>query len=151
MNSTADFQIDEISFRECLPLLQELWPDAEVIPSIDNLLGMIKFTGREIINIKPKFFVAKLDNEYVACTQAYMTGKTELRIRGTFCRPEFRRTGIAKKIVQYAIEQFPEAKLVYTFPRIGSEKFYESLGFQVTKESWPIYQGVKYGKMQISP
>lgn len=148
--SNTGFIIKEVTFEECLPLLNELWPDLEPIFPIDNIFGRINFTKRELAKIKPRFFVASFNNSYIACTHAYMTSETELRIRGTYCKEQFRRTGITKQTVQYAIDQFPNAKLIYTFPRQGSEKFYEKLGFSVSNEIWPVYKGVRFGIKHIS-
>jgi GNAT superfamily N-acetyltransferase len=112
---------------------------------IDNTLGKIKFFGKDYELIKPKYFVALQDNVLVSCTHAYLTGMGEVRIRGTYCEHEFRRTGIAGQLVNMAIEQFPECTMVYTFPRFGVEGFYARLGFTIAPERWPhIYKGVSY-------
>ena len=147
--SDTKFLIKEISFEECLPLLKELWPDMETILPVDNIFGLIDFTKKGIAKIKPKFFAAQVNDRYVACTHAYMTNTTDLRIRGTYCQESFRRSGIAKEVCLYAIKQFTEARMVYTFPRIGAEKFYENLGFSISSQTWPIYKGIKFGKMYI--
>ena len=143
----TDYTIKEITFEECLPLLKLLWPDKEIIRAIDNTLGMIKFYGRDLSNIKPRFWGAytTVYNELIACTGAYMTSDTELRIRGTFCLPVHRKSGASKQLVLTAISSFPMAKKVYTFPRFGVEKFYESIGFVVTPYEWSeVYRGVRY-------
>ena len=135
----------ESSYKECLPLLQKLWPDKEPIMPIDNTLGKIKFFGKDYELIKPKYFVALLEGVPVACTHAYLTAHAEVRIRGTFCEPELRKTGIAGKLVNMAIEHFPECTLAYTFPRVGVEGFYAQLGFTISNHRWPyIYKGVSY-------
>lgn len=135
----------ESSYTECFPLLKKLWPDKEIIMPIDNTLGKIKFFGKDYKLIKPRYFVAILDNVPVACTHAYLTAPDEVRIRGTFCEPQFRKTGVARELVNMAIANFPECSLAYTFPRTGVEGFYAQLGFTISNETWPtIYKGVSY-------
>lgn len=132
------------SYDECLPLLKKLWPDKEPIMPIDNTLGRIKFFGKDYALIKPKYFIGIIEDVPVACTHAYITAPDELRIRGTFCEPTFRKTGIAGQLVNMALRSFPQCKIAYTFPRSGVEGFYARLGFTVEPECWNIYKGVTY-------
>lgn len=141
----------ESSYDECLPLLKKLWPNKEPIPPIDNTLGKIKFVGKDYNLIKPKFFIAILDGTAIACTHAYLTAPDEVRIRGTFCEPVYRKTGVAGKLVNMAIEAFPGCTLAYTFPRFGVEGFYAKLGFTVDPGRWPdIYKGVSYAWRKLN-
>ena len=129
----------------CWPLLQKLWPDKAVILPIDNTLGKIRWTGRQYSNIKVRYWLATYNDCPIACTTAYQTWNDELRIRGTYCDPEFRRTGAAASCVTAALTAFDNIRLAYTFPRMGVEGFYQSLGFTIGPERWPnIYKGVAF-------
>lgn len=143
--------IKESSYAECLPLMQELWPDKEPVPPIDNTLGKIKFWGSDYQLMKPRYIIA-LDDEGTpfGCTHAYRTAPDELRIRGTYCKPDNRYSGVASAMVNQAIALFPECKLIYTFPRTGVEGFYAKLGFTISEHRWPgIYKGVSYAFKQL--
>jgi GNAT superfamily N-acetyltransferase len=132
-------------------LLKKLWPDKEPILPIDNTLGRIKFFGKEYSLIKPVYFIALLENTPIACTHAYLTADDEVRIRGTFCEPDYRKTGIAGQLVNLAIAEFPKCKLAYTFPRFGVEGFYARLDFTIEPERWPsVYNGVSYAWKKIN-
>jgi len=139
------------SYDECLPLMKQLWPDKEIIMPIDNTLGKIKFFGEEYNLIKPKYFIALFDNTPIACTHAYLTSPDEVRIRGTYCNPDFRKTGVAGRLVDMAIACFPECNLAYTFPRVGVEGFYARIGFTINPERWPtIYKGISYAWKKLN-
>lgn len=143
--------IKESSYDECLPLLKELWPDKEPIPPIDNTLGMIKYWGEKWSLMVPRYVVALDDNGIpFGCTHAYETGPGELRIRGTYCRPDSRYSGVASALVNTAIGLFPHCNFIYTFPRFGVEGFYAKLGFTISDHRWPdIYKGVSYAYKQL--
>lgn len=150
-----DFLFKEISYSECLPFLKKLWPDKELITSIDNTMGMIKYHGKDITKIKPKFFgVFNSKNILIGFTSAYMSSPTELRIRGVYVEPDYRRDGIAKEIILSAIDQFPDAEICYIFPRLGNENFWldERLGFILdTDHTWPDagYKGIRYAYKKL--
>lgn len=136
--------IRESNYNECLPLLQILWPDFETILSIDNTLCRIKYSGREMAKIKPRYIIALDDNgTKFGTTHAYESGPNELRIRGTYCDPSYRNLGIGKRMINQVIDLFPHCNFIYTFPRLGSEKFYASIGFTISDYCFTeIYKGI---------
>lgn len=139
-------EIKESSYEECYSLMQALWPDKVPVPPIDNTLCMIQYTGLDYTLMKPRYMIAFDDHgTEFACTHAYKTGPGQLRIRGTYCRPENRTKGIAETLVNAVIDLFPDCDYIYTFPRFGSEGFYNKIGFTISEQSWPqIYQGVRF-------
>lgn len=139
-------KIKESSYTECYALMQELWPDKVPVPPIDNTLGMIQYTGLEYSLIKPRYMIA-IDEfgKAFACTHAYKTGLGQLRIRGTYCQPQQRTNRIAGTLINAVIDLFPDCDYIYTFPRFGSEGFYNKIGFTISEQSWPqIYQGIRF-------
>lgn len=139
-------EIRESSYTECYALMKELWPDKDPVPPIDNTLGMIKYSGADYAKMRPRFMIA-IDDSGVpfACTHAYETGPGELRIRGTYCRPNSREGGVAAQLVNRVIDLFPHCNYIYTFPRFGVEGFYQKIGFTIGEHTWPdIYKGVRF-------
>ncbi|MBA2693618.1 MAG: ribosomal protein S18-alanine N-acetyltransferase [Rubrobacter sp.] len=67
----------------------------------------------------------------------------ELHITTLAVRPENRRSGVARNLVEAAIEEFPDTKEVYLEVRPGNDaarRFYGSLGFRDTGRR-PRYYG----------
>ena len=118
------------SFSECLPKLNILWPKRNIAP-IDNHAGLIEFSGDEIYKTAPKYYVYELNNSIVGTTHAYWIGIDKLRLRGTWVDPSFRKRGIGRQLINQIITDFSDATEIITFPREGTEKFYQSLGFEI--------------------
>lgn len=138
------------TFRECLPLLELLWENLDTIYPIDNLHTIIDcgITSPEV-NIetcKLTYCVVEHRNKLIGCSHSFLTSESELRIRGTFILPEYRKCGLGGKMISFLINRNQTVNKVYTFPRVGTEKFYESLGFIVSEKSWNINKGVRYAE-----
>lgn len=126
--------LEVVSFSECVPLLQKLWPEAEKVQPIDNLAGLIEYAGNEYHLIKPKYFLWFEGDIPVGTVHLYNCGAGRVRVRGSWIQPELRGRGIGAAMLREAMAHFPEAKLFFTFCREGSESFYKSLGFVIKEK-----------------
>jgi hypothetical protein len=131
--------VSEVDYEDCVPLLRKLWPDKVPTPRFDDTLKRIKVPKS---TLKPTFLIHAINGIPVGTTHAYRTGDGEVRIRGTYVEPEYRRTSIASDLVLEVLKLFPDCHTAYTYPRVGSEQFYQSLGFEITGGPFPIYKGI---------
>lgn len=138
----------EVSFEDTIPLLRKLWPDKVPTPRFDDTLKRIKVAKS---TIQPTFLIHAIDGIPVGTTHAYRTGDGEVRIRGTYVEPEYRRTSIARDLVLEVLKMFPDCHTAYTYPRVGSEQFYQSLGFEITGGPHQIYKGIYEAEKPLRP
>lgn len=127
--------IREISFEEARPLLNKLWPDNQVIDPIDNTAGLIGYPGNQYDQIRLRFLGCFDGDRLVATSHFYNTSPTAVRMRGTYCEPDYRKKGISRQLFEKGQELFPESRCFYTFGRKSSEGFYITLGFERV-EKW---------------
>ena len=139
------------TFAECRPLLGQLWPSG--FDFIDNIHGMIHYAGTEYRNMKLQHFLWIQEGQAVGTTHCYTTGFGLVRVRGTYFIPTTRGKGWAKVLVQTALSHFSDCHMAYTFPRTGTEQFYQSLGFSIRDWPSPSFEskhGYGYAECQLN-
>ena len=108
----ASVQHSVIPFDEWRQHIQPLWPwqkDWHWIPIINNPYGMVQYTGVESFWRVITFPVMTMvDGEPACFTNIYNISDTHLRIRGIYCKPEFRGKGYVAPMLDWACQLFPE-------------------------------------------
>ena len=80
---------------------------------------------------KPSFFVFDIDEEVVAVNSCHKSGDDEMRSRGLWVKPEYRRQGITRKLFDAIFDEAlsQQCKYVWSLPRKTALAAYEASGF----------------------
>lgn len=131
----------EVNFEECIPLLKRLWQTRP----IDTLDGLKSITI-PLSKIDQRFFIYYDKGNPIGTTHCYLSGDGWVRMRGTWVHEKARRQGVAnalfEEVKNYAV--LNRCETIYTYPRIGSEKFYTALGFIITGAPFAENSNFKY-------
>lgn len=120
--------LTEVSFADAKIILNKLWPLGYEF--FDNIHAQVLFNGREAVtHLKPRYFAWREQNQIVGTTHCYRTGYGRVRVRGTFFDESCRGKGFAQMLVLGALANFSDCHEAYTFPRTGTERFYQNIGF----------------------
>lgn len=123
-----------ISFEDIYTIWSDhLWPNR--ISQIETNSAMSYWRGYDMKNMayKPTFFAYMVDGAIAGVNSGHFCYEDNFRSRGLFVFPEYRRRGIAKELLQAAIDQamIENAKFVWSFPKKESWSSYEAVGFRL--------------------
>jgi GNAT superfamily N-acetyltransferase len=129
-------------FEIILPFWRILWPHIKTITPT----SAIDFGGRqrnlELLNKKPIFLIAFLNEKIVGVNSFYDTSKTMCRSRGLWVDPLYRKQGIGTHIIQetekIGIKQGFEK--IWSIPRYEALPFYIKCGFKIASSFFNEYQ-----------
>lgn len=146
MTNNLSFQfISTASFQDIKPLWDELWPGRTDIKPMSSL----RINGEIDMDIykkyQPKFWISCFQNQPIACLSGHPTSQELFRLRGLYVKMEYRKQGVASRLVQVALDyaKSEKYKLAWTLPKTNTLKFYESCGFyKISKE---ITENMSYG------
>lgn len=93
--------------------------------------------------IKPTYIAYFYDSEIVGVESGYKTNINYYRLRGLWVHENFRREGVATKMIDYLTEKSKE-KYLWTIPREYALPFYKSYGFDITGRSAKTTYGQNY-------
>ena len=96
----------------------------------------------------PIYFVGYLDAKPAVCARALLENENTWHIQRVACLKEFRRQGLAKKLLQYIEHKAKENKLAYL--TLGAQDqaqgFYLSLGYHVVGAGF-LDAGINHHRM----
>jgi ribosomal protein S18 acetylase RimI-like enzyme len=147
-------EIREITFEEILPYWKILWKEY-----VDRGYGINKVNldtqkdwthlayyhiSHEWVEklIKPVYAACFIDEKIVGVESGYKTNIDYYRIRGLWVDENYRRRGVATKLVRY-FEGLSKEYYIWTIPRATAIKFYLSCGFNIDGKLDTIY-GTNY-------
>jgi len=160
-------KFEKITFEEILPIWQnELWPETVRSSPIESTSAMCLF-GRwvpddveefrleepfyDLENMKftPTFWGCFVDDQLVGVNSGHMCLDKQYRSRGLWVNPNYRRSGIAQKLlIKTATQGYLEgADLCWSYPRYESRHAYANVGFKNTFYGFNfIYEDSETGK-----
>jgi len=126
--------IKRISFDEILPVWRDhLWVGrvSEIKPT--NGLKYLGGYDRSIEEYNPSFFGVFIDDKCVGVNSGHATAENEYRSRGLFVFPEYRKNGIAQKLLRViSIQAKIEKKgILWSLPRLTALSTYKKFGFNI--------------------
>ena len=85
---------------------------------------------------KPSFFVFEINEEIVAVNSCHKSGDDEMRSRGLWVKPEYRRQGITRKLFDAIFDEAlsQQCKYVWSLPRKTALTAYQASGFVKTSD-----------------
>jgi GNAT superfamily N-acetyltransferase len=92
-----------------------------------------------------QFWKVEKDQKIVAVNSGFWTDDRQYRSRGLYVLKEHRGLGLAKKLLEHAVEfaASEKAELIWSMPRVSVLKVYQSVGFhQIGSE---FIDGVEFG------
>lgn len=132
-------QIKKISWQEIYDIWSNcLWPDRPK-NQIRSTSAMLYANKISIENHKndADFFGIYYNDMLIAVNSGHLCTDKSYRSRGLWCNPNFRRLGLAKKLLNRTVQEaiFMKCAFVWSLPRYDSRFVYESVGF-VIENNW---------------
>lgn len=129
--------IKQITFEEILPIwTNHLWPNRT--SPIEPHSAMLFKEKYDMQNYKypASFFAYYINDNIIGVNSGHRTFDDGYRSRGLYVMPEYRKKGIAKKLLLHTIEQgkIEGAQFIWSYPRQPSWKSYESAGFELASD-----------------
>jgi len=113
-----------------------LWPLRKSIKPMSDMTYLGGHDRQIYEKYKPSFFVFESNEEIVAVNSCHKTSDDEMRSRGIWVKPEYRKQGITYKlfdaIFNEALSQ--QCKYVWSLPRKTALAAYEASGFVKTSD-----------------
>lgn len=132
---TTRHMISLISFEEIFPIWRNyLWPNRQ--DKIEPHSAMLFLKGYDLKNFNnnPSFFGYFIDDRLVGVNSGHKCCDNSYRSRGLYVDPNYRKSGIGKKLLTATIQQGKKecADFVWSYPKQSSWKCYESSGFKLS-------------------
>lgn len=85
---------------------------------------------------KPSFFVFEINKEIVAVNSCFKSSDDEMRSRGLWVKPEYRKQGITYKLFEKIFDEAfsQQCKYVWSLPRKTALAAYQANGFVKTSD-----------------
>ena len=133
--------IQEISFEQIKLYWKILWPDLDVeseikyvsVPSCPFISSIFVNLAKHSPRSIPSIFIGYyIDSKIIGVLNGYKTSPHFFRTRGLWVADDYRRLGIATKLMRN-VEEFAfecGCKELWTIPRKSAINFYKQYGFE---------------------
>jgi len=114
-----------------------LWPQREKIRSMSSMTYSKGYDTEIYKKYKPSFFVFEINKEIVAVNSCHKSNTNEMRSRGLWVKPEYRKQGITYKLFEAMFDESlsKKCKYIWSLPRKTALAAYEANGF-VKTSNW---------------
>ena len=113
-----------------------LWPLRKSIKPMSDMTYLGGHDRQIYEKYKPSFFVFESNEEIVAVNSCHKTSDDEMRSRGIWVKPEYRKQGITYKLFDAIFDEAlsQQCKYVWSLPRKTALAAYEASGFVKTSD-----------------
>ena len=132
------FTIKQINFNEICAIWRiDLWKDRKKIKPVSDMIYLGGYDSSIRVKYNPTFFACIIEDSIVGVNSCHKTSDYQMRSRGLWVNPNFRRRGITKHLFKECFKKAIEegCKTMWSLPRKTSIKAYEASGF-VIKSDW---------------
>ncbi len=143
--------VQQITFEQILPIWQhKLWPNR--VSPIETHSAMTWSSSHPNqpydMNVftYPVYFFGIFDQDkLVAVNSGHLTTQQEYRSRGLWVDPDYRKMGLAQRILLATIDQAKKegAEMIWSIPRLTALPAYERAGFKTVGDI--VDEGVEFG------
>jgi len=114
-----------------------LWPQQEKIKSMSSMTYLGGYDIQIYKKYKPSFFVFEVEEEIIAVNSCHKSSDDEMRSRGLWVKPEYRKQGITYKLFEAIFNEalLQQCKFVWSIPRKTAFAAYQANGF-IKTSNW---------------
>lgn len=131
------FIVKQITFEEILSIWQNyLWPNRQSTIETHSAMtwpmtNINQPYSMEVFSYPAYFFGAYHDNKLIGVNSGHSTSPTEFRSRGLWVDPNYRKLGIAQRLLKETVNQAKDsgAYMVWSIPKLSIIDTYKKVGF----------------------